>query len=65
MHTIGSLAKTVTGLVMSASPGKVQIIGIVDIPTDGQKYFILQFVRNRDYTKTYKPFLMKYDPEVT
>jgi len=61
----GSLAKTVTAPVMSAAPGKVQILGVVDNPADGEKYFMLQFVRNRDYNKTFKPFFMKYDEKAT
>ncbi len=61
----GSFAKTVTGPVMSAAPGKVQIMGVVDSPVDDEKYFMLQFVRNRDYSKTFKPFFMKYDEQAT
>jgi len=38
----GSLAKTVTAPVMSATPGKVQIMGAVDNAVDGEKYFMLQ-----------------------
>lgn len=61
----GSFAKTVTAPVMSAAPGKVQIMGVTENPLDNEKYFIMQFVRNRDYTKTFKPFLMKYDEKAT
>lgn len=56
-----SFAKTVTGPVMSARMGKVQILGTFDNPADGNKYFMLQYVRHRDHTKTFKPFLMHYD----
>ncbi len=61
----GSLAKTVTAPVMSAAPGKVQILGTVDSPFNDEKYFMLQFVRNRDYRKTFKPFFMQYDENAT
>ncbi|MFP4024048.1 MAG: KamA family radical SAM protein [Thiohalospira sp.] len=61
----GSMAKTVTAPVMSAAPGKVQIMGVTENPIDQEKYFILQFVRNRDYTKTFKPFLVNYDEKAT
>jgi L-lysine 2,3-aminomutase len=61
----GSLAKTVTAPVMSASEGKVQIMGIVENPLDRQNYFMMQYVRHRDYTQTYKPFFMEYDEEAT
>lgn len=61
----GSFSKTVTGPVMSASKGKVQIMGIVDNPVDGNKYFMMQYVRHRDYRKTFRPFFMEFDPQAT
>jgi len=65
VKTSASFAKTVTAPVMSASLGKVQVLGTIDSPLDDEKYFILQYVRHRDYTKTFKPFLMKYDETST
>jgi len=56
-----SFSKTVTGPSMSASPGKVQVLGIVEDPISGKKYFNLQFARHRDNEKTFKPFLVEYD----
>jgi KamA family protein len=61
----GSFSKTVTGPVMSAAKGKVQIMGVVDNPVDGNKYFMMQYVRHRDYRKTFRPFFMEFDPEAT
>ncbi|MBZ4676678.1 MAG: lysine 2,3-aminomutase [Anaerophaga sp.] len=61
----GSFAKTVTGPTMSASKGKVQIMGIVTNPLDGSKYFMMQYIRHRDYRETFKPFLMEYDEKAT
>lgn len=61
----GSFAKTITGPVMSASKGKAHIMGILDNPANGNRYFMMQYVRHRDYTKTYQPFLMEYDEEAT
>lgn len=61
----GSFAKTVTGPVMSAAKGKVQIMGIVKNPIDGNDYFMMQYVRHRDYRKTFNPFFMKYDERAT
>jgi KamA family protein len=61
----GSMAKTVTAPVMSAAPGKVQIMGVVENPIDQENYFMLQFVRNRDHNKTFKPFFMHYDENAT
>jgi len=60
-----SFAKTVTAPVMSARQGKVQILGTMDNPQEDEKYFILQYVRHRDYTKTFKPFLMHHDTTST
>lgn len=60
-----SFAKTVTAPVMSARKGKVQIMGTLENPSDGEQYFILQYVRHRDYSKTFKPFLMKLDETST
>jgi KamA family protein len=65
IKTSASFAKTVTAPVMSASKGKVQIMGTMVNPSDGEKYFILQYVRHRDYTKAFKPFLMHYDETST
>jgi KamA family protein len=61
----GSFAKTITGPVMSASKGKVQIMGIITNPLDGNDYFVMQYVRHRDYRKTFKPFLMEFDESAT
>lgn len=60
-----SLGKTVTGPVMSASPGKVQIMGVIENPANQQKYFLMQFVRHRDVNKTFKPFFRQYDEKAT
>ncbi len=61
----GSLAKTVTGPVMSAAKGKVHIMGVMDNYENGNKYFMMQYVRHRDYRKTYSPFLLEYDENAT
>lgn len=60
-----SFAKTVTAPVMSASKGKVHVMGTVDNPADGKKYFMLQYVRHRDASKTFKPFLAHYNEQAT
>lgn len=65
VRTSASFAKTVTAPVMSARMGKVQILGTMENPMDGEKYFILQYVRHRDYQKTFIPFLMRYDSTST
>ena len=54
-----------TGPVMSAYDGKVQIIAVVSNPLKGNRHFMLQYVRHRDHTKTFDPFLMEYDSRAT
>jgi L-lysine 2,3-aminomutase len=61
----GSFAKTLTGPVMSADKGKVHIMGVVTGPADGKRYFMMQYVRHRDHTKTFRPFFMEYDEQAT
>jgi L-lysine 2,3-aminomutase len=61
----GSFAKTVSGPVMSADKGKVQVMGIVENPLNGNKYFMMQYIRHRDYRKTLKPFFMEFDEDAT
>ena len=61
----GSLAKTVTGPVMSAAKGKVHIMGVIENPFDGNKYFMMQYVRHRNSRETYRPFFLEYDERAT
>jgi len=60
-----SLAKTVTAPSMSAAMGKAQVMGIIENPLNGEKYFRIQYIRHRDKSKSYKPFLMHYDDKAT
>ncbi len=60
-----SLAKTVTAPSMSAAKGKAQVMGIVENPVTGDKYFNIQYIRHRDASQTYKPFLMHFDEKAT
>ncbi len=57
---VSGMSRTVRGPVMSASPGKVHILGINEI--GGEKFFILQFIQGRDPAWVRKPFFAKYDP---
>lgn len=61
----GSLAKTVTGPVMSTKNGKVQILDIMTNPLNGEKYFVMDFIRHRDRKQTYKPFLTEFKENAT
>jgi L-lysine 2,3-aminomutase len=60
-----SFGKTLTGPVMSASKGKVHVMGTFENPADHKKYFMLQYVRHRDAKQTFKPFLAHYDENAT
>jgi hypothetical protein len=46
---------------MSASPGKVQVIGTVNI--NDEKLFLLQFLQGRNPDWVNKPFFAKFNPE--
>jgi len=64
------LSRTVRGPSMSCTPGKVQVMGLIDIPSQYNnnkldKAILLQFLQGRNPNWTNKPFLAKYDPNVT
>ena len=40
-------------------------MGVMDNYENGNKYFMMQYVRHRDYRKTYRPFLLEYDENAT
>lgn len=48
---------------MSASPGKVGVIGVDTVA--GEKVFVLQFWQARDPRWIGRPFFAKYDPQAT
>ena len=45
---------------MSASPGKVQVLGTQEI--HGEKVFVLNFLQGRNPDWVGRPFFAKYDP---
>jgi L-lysine 2,3-aminomutase len=57
--TVSGLARTVRGPSMSATPGKVHVIGTANV--NNQKTIVLKFLqgRNSDWVDT--PFFAKYD----
>lgn len=61
---VSGVCRTVRGPSMSCTPGKVQILGITDIPIDGtlQKVFVLQMIQGRNPDWVNRPFFAKYDP---
>lgn len=56
---VTGLARTVRGPSMSATPGKVQILGITEL--NGQKVMVLRFLQGRNPDWVQIPFLAKYD----
>ena len=48
---------------MSATPGKVQVLGAPEI--NGQKVFNLMFIQSRKPEWSRRPFFAKYDPTAT
>jgi KamA family protein len=60
---VSGLCRTVRGPSMSATPGKVCIDGIVDLP--GERAFVMHMIQARDPSLVGRPFFAKYDPEAT
>ncbi|AFS81735.1 L-lysine 2,3-aminomutase [Candidatus Nitrosopumilus koreensis AR1] len=57
--TVSGLARTVRGPSMSATPGKVQVVGTTEF--NGQKLLVLRFLQGRNPDWVKKPFFAKYD----
>ncbi len=60
---VSGVCRTVRGPSMSASPGKVQVLGVITL--NGKKVFLLQFLqgRNPDWVKI--PFIAEYNANAT
>jgi KamA family protein len=58
---VSGVCRTVRGPSMSATPGKVQILGVTE--GGGEKLFVLRFLQGRDPDWVHRPFLAKYDPQ--
>ncbi len=58
---VSGLARTVRGPSMSATPGKVQILGVSEI--NGEKVFVLRFLQGRNPDWVHRPFFARYNPE--
>ena len=57
--SVSGLARTVRGPSMSATPGKVQVVGITEL--NGQKLITLRFLQGRNPDWVREPFFAKYD----
>ena len=62
---VSGICRTVRGPSMSCTPGKVQVLGISEIPINGvlEKVFVLQMLQGRDPDWVHRPFYAKYDPD--
>jgi len=56
---VSGLGRTVRGPSMSATPGKVQVDGVITVM--GEKVFALRFLQGRNPDWVQKPFFAKYD----
>lgn len=57
--SVSGLARTVRGPSMSATPGKVHVIGTAEL--NDQKVIVLRFLQGRNPNWVQKPFFAKYD----
>lgn len=58
---VSGVCRTVRGPSMSATPGKVQVLGISEIR--GERVFVLRFLQGRNPDWVAKPFFARYDPD--
>jgi KamA family protein len=58
-QTVSGLARTARGPVMSAYPGKVQVLGVSEI--DGKKVLALRMLQGREPDWVLRPFFARYD----
>ncbi|NPA53446.1 MAG: lysine 2,3-aminomutase [Aquificae bacterium] len=56
---VSGLARTVKGPSMSATPGKIRMLGVTEI--NGKKYMVLDFLQGRNPDWVGKPFFAEYD----
>ena len=63
IRQVSGLARTVRGPSMSATPGKVEVLGVQEV--HGEKVFVLRFLQGRNPDWVGRPFFAKYDPAAT
>jgi L-lysine 2,3-aminomutase len=60
---VSGLARTVRGPSMSATPGKVAVVGAAQV--HGEKVFVLEFIQGRDPDWVGRPFFARFDAHAT
>ena len=63
IQQVSGLGRTVRGPSMSATPGKVEVLGVQEVA--GEKVFVLRFLQGRDPDWVGQPFFAKFDPGAT
>jgi KamA family protein len=64
---VSGVCRTVRGPSMSCTPGKVQVLGVSEIPMNGkfEKIITLRFLQGRNPDWVARPFFAKYDEKAT
>jgi KamA family protein len=64
---VSGVCRTVRGPSMSCTPGKVQVLGVSEIPMNGksEKIITLRFLQGRNPDWAARPFFAKYDEKAT
>jgi len=60
---VSGVCRTVRGPSMSATPGKIQVLGVSEIR--GEKVFVLRFLQGRNPDWVARPFFAKYDEQAS
>ena len=63
VRSVSGLARTVRGPSMSATPGKVEVLGLQEV--HGEKVFVLRFLQGRNPEWVGRPFFAAYNPNAT
>lgn len=61
IRQLSGIGRTARGPIMSAGPGKVEILGVSEL--QGEKVFALRFLQARNPEWTHRPFYAQYDEE--
>lgn len=63
VRSVSGLARTVRGPSMSATPGKVEVLGMQEL--NGEKVFVLRFLQGRNPEWVGRPFFAAFDGKAT
>jgi KamA family protein len=62
-QSVSGLSRTVRGPVMSCDPGKIHVVGTLEL--NGERFFVLTFLQERMKTMKGETFLARYSEEAT